>query len=720
MIRYDKEREEITQYQHGSGKLRGLIDNVIFSVTGSGNTLWLGTDNGLEKLILNADRQVIGFEHYLDKIWYKEAFSNQTVFHVFLDSQGFLWIANYARGLMRLNPKTDEHVLLQVKTDDPTGLTSNAIYHVNESRDGDIWISTFGGGLNRIPASEKHLKNPQLLHYQYDSEDVASISSNIVTNTIEDSRGSIWLSASGLSSLDREFSTFSFLGKEDGLPANEVSSVLEDESGRLWIGTTKGLSRYSPEKQQFRNFDVRDGFHSDNFELNSAFKGHSGMLYFGTSKGICAFFPDSIQDNYFTSRVVFTDLQLSRSHVRIGDQSHGRITLSKSILFTKEIVLSHQDNHFSIEFAALNYAAPMKNRYTFRLDGFDRDWIKTNASQRTVSYTNLNPGRYELFVKASNHDGIWMDTPHSIRIRILPPFWQTDWFRALCALVFILGAVGLHKMRVKKLEENRKRLTAEVAAQTRELDQAYDELLNQKKELERSNEELQQFAYVASHDLQEPLRMVTSYVTLLSKRYQSHFDDDGMEFITLVVDGVKRMRELIEGLLDYSRLSTEAKPFQATDTGKILIEVEKTLKILTDECNASIEYDALPCVQGDPIQISRLFQNIISNAIKYRGQKRLQVFIGATQTNGYYKFYIRDNGIGIDPRYYDRIFKIFQRLHNREHYSGTGIGLASCKKIVERHGGSIWVESEPGKGSTFYFTLPAVSAPVAFPANTST
>jgi light-regulated signal transduction histidine kinase (bacteriophytochrome) len=262
------------------------------------------------------------------------------------------------------------------------------------------------------------------------------------------------------------------------------------------------------------------------------------------------------------------------------------------------------------------------------------------------------------------------------------------------------------------LRQSRDELEGLVAERTEALKAAnthlsleLEERRRAEQELARSNAELEQFAYVASHDLQEPLRMVASFTQLLAKRYRGKLDADADEFIGFAVDGATRMQLLLNDLLAYSRVGTRRKPFAMIACDSVLRDALANLKPAIEESGAAITYEPLPIVRGDEVQLIQLFQNLIGNAVKFHGQEPLQVHISAKLQDGDWVFAVRDNGIGIAPEQQERIFLIFQRLHHRSEYPGTGIGLALCHRIVERHGGRIWVESEVGKGATFYFTI---------------
>jgi light-regulated signal transduction histidine kinase (bacteriophytochrome) len=256
----------------------------------------------------------------------------------------------------------------------------------------------------------------------------------------------------------------------------------------------------------------------------------------------------------------------------------------------------------------------------------------------------------------------------------------------------------------KQMESTLAQAKAELERHNLELEQR---VFERTASLRQALTEMEQFAYVASHDLQEPLRTVTSFSQLLARRYQGRLDSDADEFITFMVEAATRMQTLINDLLALSRIGTRGQPFAPIACDEILQVTQKNLDVAMAESGAAITHDPLPTLVADRTQLTQLFQNLFSNAIKFRRPKTAPcIHVSAAREDGGWRLSVRDNGIGIDPRYFERIFIVFQRLHNRDEYPGTGIGLAICKKIVERHGGRLWVESEPGIGATFCFTIP--------------
>jgi PAS domain S-box-containing protein len=258
-------------------------------------------------------------------------------------------------------------------------------------------------------------------------------------------------------------------------------------------------------------------------------------------------------------------------------------------------------------------------------------------------------------------------------------------------------------------EKNKVTSTLVVSRDITERKKAEKALLKTSEDLARSNADLVQFAYVASHDLQEPLRNITRFVQLLEKRYKGKLDQDADEFIDFIVEGTKRMQQLINDLLTYSRVNTKGEPLAPMKLEDALQRAMQNLSYVREDSGGTVTYDEMPTIVADKLQMTQLFQNLIGNALKFHGKEAPKVEISAVRKDNNWIVSVRDNGIGIDPKYKDRIFELFQRLHTREDYPGTGIGLTIAKKIVQRHGGKIWVDSEPGKGTTFCFTIPAMA-----------
>ncbi len=325
-----------------------------------------------------------------------------------------------------------------------------------------------------------------------------------------------------------------------------------------------------------------------------------------------------------------------------------------------------------------------------RISGYRREEF---IAEPGLSARIVHPEDRQLY---SEHvrDGHGESTPDvaEARFRIVRRDGQVRWIAHLCRPVY--GEDGTFLGRRASNRDVSDQLRAEEA------------LKSEKEELARSNAELEQFAYVASHDLQEPLRMVASYTQLLARRYEGQLDDDADEFIGYAVDGATRMQQLISDLLAFSRVGTRGKPPVVMESQAAYDDAVTNLALAIEESGAEVSADSLPAITGDHIQIVQLLQNLIGNGVKFHGQRTPKVHVAAEPRDGEWLFSVADNGIGIDAQYYERIFVIFQRLQGRQEFPGTGIGLALCKKIVARHHGRIWVESEPGHGTTFYFTIP--------------
>jgi chemotaxis family two-component system sensor kinase Cph1 len=315
-----------------------------------------------------------------------------------------------------------------------------------------------------------------------------------------------------------------------------------------------------------------------------------------------------------------------------------------------------------------------------------------------------------------NHSENLQDVSHEeMEFRIISKSGQVKWLAHICSPLYMqhkfLGRrinnrdITDRKIAEEELRKYREHLEELVEQRTAELTKMADELT-------RSNEDLKEFAYVVSHDLKEPLQVIKGFLRLFEKRYKENLDEKADQLIKFTIDGAERMQELIKGLLEYSQVGTKGKEFKLTDSSLTLNNAVSNLKVSLEESAGVVTHDTLPTIMADAMQLNSLFQNLIGNAIKFRGFEAPRIHISAERKGDEWLFSVCDNGIGINPEFADRIFDVFQRLHSSDEYPGTGIGLAICKKIVEHHGGRIWVESEPGKGATFYFTIPERQAQV--------
>ena len=691
--RYNEKTEQFRYFMSKPSDPSSLSNNTVRSICEDrSGRLWIGTEAGLNQF----NRKTGVFTRcYQDP----DKFISDNIITIYQSSDEKLWLSKRGLGLFQYDT---ERNLYKSGHDLPAGLSEikdQIIWCITEDLYNRLWIATSRSGLYRYDRSMR-----QLDHFMHDEDDSSSLTDNLVYSLYVSAEGDIWVATSrGLDQIVNPINIHQPLKikhytTDNGLYTNTVQSILEDDHGNLWVCNGDYLVCVNPKTGDTRGYNANDRLQIGEFSINAAFKDlKTGEMYIGGKDGFTLFHPDSIKDNSYIPRVVVTSFQIFKHEVQPGQEINGRIILDRSIIQTKSIRLSYKDNVLSFGFAALHFNSPENNLYAYKLEGFEKEW-NYSGRIREATYTNLDPGHYEFKVKASNSDGKWNKSGASISLIVTPPFWETLSFRIVLFLIVVLGLYIIYRIRIYQIELNQQELETQVKERTESLKHITEEL-------KKSNKELEQFAYVASHDLQEPLRMVSAYAGLLEKRIDKKLDKDSREFLSYMKDGALRMQVLINDLLDYSRISTKGKSFQTADLNTLMQHVLQNLKISIDEKQARVTFDKLPTLNVDESQIVRLFQNLIGNAIKYC-HLIPEVHVAVSRNNGEWTFTVSDNGIGINPKYQTRIFGIFQRLHGRDEYSGTGIGLAVCKKIVERHGGKLWVESEAEKGSVFYFTLP--------------
>jgi ligand-binding sensor domain-containing protein/signal transduction histidine kinase len=480
--RYDPSQEQFTHIVSLPGTTSSLIHNNVWSIIKDrSGMLWIGTDGGLDRF----DRATNRFTHFVHDPLDHSSLSSNNVRTICEDQSGAMWIATWGGGLNRLETYKNRFKRFLHDPEDPQSLGSDLVLRIYEDHSGTIWIGSVLG-LDRFdPATQQFIRIPlasndkqhtdriftvsaifedhqsmiwigtqglivldpitgQKQFFFNDPHDSTTLSINRVFAIHEDRNHILWIGTGGggLERFDRSNKQFIHYTEKDGLPNNTVYGILEDTTGHLWLSTNNGISRFDPSRELFKNYDVSDGLQSNEFNDGAFHLAGDGELFFGGINGVTAFYPWNIQEQSSPPQIVFTSFKVFNKEVK----------LQPAILEADRIELSHTSDFFSFEFAALHYANPRKNQYSYTLDGFDEDWIYS-GTKREATYTNLDPGEYTFRVKGSNKDGIWNEAGASVHIVILPPFWQTWWFRGAVIIAVAVLAWTLHLYRVRKLLE---------------------------------------------------------------------------------------------------------------------------------------------------------------------------------------------------------------------------------------------------------------------------
>jgi HPt (histidine-containing phosphotransfer) domain-containing protein len=425
--------------------------------------IWFGTNKGGLNKYNPLQKK---FQRYMHISEDSSTITNNTIRSIYEDKLGLLWVGTWG-GLNLFDAKSDSFFHFVHNPENPTSISDDRVRCLLEDQDSTLWIGTYKG-LNRLDR-----KTGEFNHYIHNPEDSTSLSHDRVLALHEDMNGNLWIATygGGLNKFDPLTQAFVVYTEKDGLSNDAVYGILEDEKGNLWMSTNKGISRFNPATKQFKNFDATDGLQSDEFNGGAYAKSPQGELFFGVINGYNAFYPQKITENKYIPPVVLTSFKLFDEEVR----------LDSSISNINQLNLSFQDNFFAFEFAALDYSRPEKNQYTYKLEGFDRNWIRS-GNRRYANYTNLDGGEYIFKVKGSNSDGIWNEKETSVKITVIPPIWGELWFR-IGAVVLILSIIyGVYRYRMKKVERQRSYLKDQIAERTWEINERNKQLILSKKE----------------------------------------------------------------------------------------------------------------------------------------------------------------------------------------------------------------------------------------------
>ena len=449
---------QVIRFKHDEEKPNNIASNALYSIyEDHDGILWIGTANGLDSF----DRRTSNFIHYKRDPDNPASLSANTIFEVLVDSKNNVWVGTVA-GLDLLDRKTDTFKHYTPQVDNPNSLSGSTVDVIYEDQDGNLWLGTTENGLNKFnPETE------EFTQYHFSPNDKKSLSNDSILSVFQDTRGNLWVGTGGggLNLYDPNTDSFTYFIEKDGLPNGVVYGILEDALGYLWLSTNFGISRFDPEAKTFRNFDAGDGLQSNEFNAGAFAKGKDGEFYFGGINGLTVFHPLSINENPYLPQVTLTSIT----------QDDQLINIASSVETANEIILEWPQNSFEFEFAALSYNQPNKNQYAYYLEGFDPNWHYIDT-KRDGRYTNLPGGEYTLHLKAANNNGIWNETPTQIKVNVVPPFWQTVWFRIV--LVFALAgviAIGV-RLNTKVIQDRNRQLERLVRERTSALEKRNQEI----------------------------------------------------------------------------------------------------------------------------------------------------------------------------------------------------------------------------------------------------
>jgi signal transduction histidine kinase/ligand-binding sensor domain-containing protein len=579
---------------------------------------------------------------------------------------------------------------------DHAPLSLTWIRDLHSSRNGDLWVASVQGILR--------IRDGVIRQWTT----AGGIPDHDVYSLCEDRDGVMWAGLkTGLARIKGD--RFSNISRRDGLLDDSIQAIVADDLGHLWVNSSQGIFRVSlaqlndfldgrikrVESVAYNGQNVVKTIDSAEAEFMGC-KTADGRIWFPTPQGAVAIDPAHIPVNPIAPPV----------HIE-------RIRANSRELTTRGLqVVPPGPGELEFHFTALSFVAPQQVRFRYRLEGYDPDWVET-MDRRQVFYTNLRPGRYTFRVTAANADGIWSDHTATLEIELRPHFYQAAWFHLLCGALGLGVIVGIYRWRVRvlhrreqALQENRVLLENEVRHRTAELQNEIARRMRVEEDLRATNRELEAFSYSVSHDLRAPLRGIAGFSRALLEDYHSVLDAEGQDYLRRICAASLRMSQLIDDLLMLARISRDELRHEPVDLSALATTVADALRQAHPD--RRIDFVITPGLHthGDARLLRLALENLFGNAVKFSSKRpEARIEFGRTERNGAPAFFVRDNGAGFDPSS-DKLFGAFQRFHTAAEFPGTGIGLATVQRVIQRHGGHIEAESQPDHGATFYFTLP--------------
>jgi signal transduction histidine kinase/ligand-binding sensor domain-containing protein len=714
----DIDKRVFAHYQRDHDNPNSLSDNWVrsFYEDASGN-IWIGTIGGGLNQFNPENEQ---FKHYVNDPSNPDSLSNNQVSHISQDSQGMLWVGT-GSGVDKLDPSTGIFTHYQHDPDDPSSLSeNNGVVLIIEDREGVLWVGTGGGGLNRFDQETETFRrflhdpnDPQSLinndvwniaqtqdgtlwigtaggldryepetesftHYQNDPDDPSSLSHNFVGPILEDQDGMLWLGTigGGLNKLDRTSGRFTHFREKEGLPSDVIMGIIEDDQGYFWISSLKGLTKFDPRTETFQNYYETDGLPMKGFNGGALTKSSDGKIYVGGIEGFIAFHPNQIQNNPYIPSIVVTNIYIDGEETVEGEPSNK----------IREIVLEWPANTFEFEYAALSYSNPDENQYSYYLEGFEDTWNEV-GTRRYGRYTSLHGGTYTLHVKGSNNDGVWNETGSEVKITVVPPYWETWWFRGAVLLLLLGGVIGGFRLRVRSLETRSLELESQVEQRTLELMKIQENLKQSEMEKAISEERAR-----LARDLHDSVTQSIYSLTLLAEAGQRMIKNGD---IPQAESNHLRLREIAQEALQEMRLLVyELRP-QALRSEGLVGALEQRLEAVERRAGinarlvVNVEFEIPAELEVDLLHIS---QEALNNALKH--SKASEVMLSLHTEEDYLVLEVKDNGQGFD-----------QELVRGK----GGMGLTNMAERVEKIGGKLTIQSDPENGTTVGIIVPIAS-----------
>ena len=695
----------------------------------SNGDIWIGTETGGVNIF---NRKTGEFIYLFDQEPFNKL-EGKNIKALLEDKYGRIWIGTFMGGIILYDKKRSHINIFKNDVNDPNSLCDDRVWEIIEDSNDQIWVGT-ENGLDRYDPvkgifihyrdtfktnSVNRIDEDRDGNLWFASENLPLTKYDINTRSIKkydyytrivyhDNKGYYWLGVrgKGLYKLDKDFGLVNIYNTDDGLPNNTVNGILEDNNNFFWISTLNGLSKFDPVNEKFYNYFKQDGLQNNKFNYEAFLKTKNGELLFGGINGFNLFNPADVTLNTYEPSVVFTDFKIFNKTVNIDQEYNDYILLSSHVNETKRIEIPYSISVFTIEYSALSFESPSDNQYAYMLKGFENNWNYV-GKQKSATYTNLDPGEYIFYVKASNNDNVWNENPRELYITILPPYWKTLWFK-----LFLVLLIGASIYIIIVILTNRAKLK--------------NQILFERMQAQRMHElDMMKFKLFTniSHEIRTPLSLITSPLEHLLK--SAKVNEETKDHLKIMQRNTKRLLSLVNQLMEYRKLEAGKLKLELTkgDLVKFIKDIINSFSEIAEERNIKLELKTVVneiFIWFDPDKLEMVIYNLLSNAFKFTADKgKISVLISLIYrkvdntikeeiSDKVVEIIISDTGIGIPQ---DQIDKVFERFYQSEksqfiRSGGSGIGLALSKDIIELHNGSISASSKEGKGTTFKVYLP--------------